>query len=255
MDSNVDIRDSSATSCDDMAPIYNEGNIVSDVDITTIDGDVKNVYYGDNIKLTGTVSTSGIPVAGQMLTFTVNGKSLTAYSDVKGLYSIDYTVDFIGKKNVVATYKGSTGAETLNMGKLISDKANVTVTVDDVKGKAGEKVKFTAKVTDANGKPVKSGTVIFGFNGKEYKANVENGIATVEVVLPKAGTYSATAYYEGDDTYNSNYTVFTVEVSDIPNPNPDPNKKGIPMEATGNPLLVLLVALVTVGLGSLKRRL
>ena len=119
-----------------------------------------------------------------------------------------------------------------------------------------KKVNIIVRVTDEKGNPVKEGTVIIGFNGKQYKANVVNGIATIEVVLPKAGTYSATAYYEGFN-YNSSYTTFIVKVSDIPcpNPNPAPVNNGVGnMENTGNPLLVFLIALAAIGLESLRRK-
>ncbi len=165
----------------------------------------------------------------------------------------------LGKYNIVAEFSGndqcnnaSSGIETLTVNQL-----QTTVAVDPVKGKAGQKVTITARVTDENGNPVNEGTVIIGFNGKEYEAQVVDGIATVEVVLPdKAGTYSATAYYEGFN-YNSSYATFTVEVSDIPGPNPDPNPNPVNpgnMENTGNPLLVLLIALVAIGLESLRRK-
>ena len=228
------------------APIYNEGTILSDVIITTLNADVKNVNYGETINLTGTVTTCGMSVAGQELSFKVNGNQINAESDDYGIYSTSYTVDFVGDKNVDATYEGSTGPEIINNGKLISSKVDVIVTVDDVKGKVGDKVKFTAKVHDIYGNPVQGGVVIFGFNGKEYKANVMNGVATIEVVLSKAGTYSATAYYDGDENYNDDYVIFDVDVINGSNPNPNPiNKSGIPMEHTGNPLIVLLIALIT----------
>ena len=222
------------------AHIYNDGTILSDVIITTLNGDVKSVNYGETIDLTGTVTTCGLSVAGQELSFKVNGNQINAKSDDYGLYSTSYTVDFVGDKNVDATYEGSIGSETVDKGELVSSKVDVVVTVDDVKGKSGDKVKFTAKVNDIYGNPVQGGVVIFGFNGKEYKANVVNGVATVEVVLPKAGTYSATAYYVADENHNNVYTVFTVEV--INNPI---NNSRIPIEHTGNPLTALLIALLT----------
>ena len=228
------------------APIYNDGTILSDVIITTLNGDVKNVNYGETINLTGTVTTCGMSIAGQELSFKVNGNQINAESDDYGIYSTSYTVDFVGDKNVDATYEGSTGPETVNNGKLISSKVDVIVTVDNVRGKVGDKVKFTAKVNDIYGNPVQGGVVIFGFNGKEYKANVINGVASIEVVLPKAGTYSATAYYDGDENHNNNYGIFAVDVINGSNPNPNPtNKSGIPMEHTGNPLIVLLITLIT----------
>ena len=209
-------------------PIYNCGIILSEVVITTIDENIKNVKYGETVDLTGTVTASGIPIAGRILILNVNGKEIYADSDDYGIFSASYTVDFVGEMDVDATYEGSTGPETVNMGKLISSKVDVIVTVDDVKGKAGDKVKLIAKVNDIYGNPVQGGVVIFGFNGKEYKANVENGIATVEVVLPKAGNYSATAYYVADD---NNKSVVANKINT--------------MENCGNPLVVLLIALIS----------
>ena len=168
----------------------------------------------------------------------------------------------LGKYNIVAEFSGNDQCNNASSGiETLTVKLQTTVTVDPVKGKTGQKVTITARVTDKKGNPVNEGTVIIGFNGKEYEAQVVDGIATVKVVLPKAGNYSATAYYEGIN-YNSSYTTFTVEVSDIPGPNPDPNptpKKDVNnsvgnMENTGNPLLVLLVALCAIGLESFRRK-
>ncbi len=442
--SSLNITGCSCDSTDDKTPIYNDGIILSPVEITTMGGENKEVTKGELVNLTAIITDSGMRVAGGVLTFTVNGTELNATSDKNGLYSKEYTVGFVGTKPVNAIYNNSTkDLQSLVAGNLTSPRLNVTVTVDNVtgvvddnkivtvtvidnygdpvtdgvvtilwngknqnqevsngtatfnlalinageypltayynssattdyndgegkftviinqadpqvnvdigseelldikfgdtvlamvdvperatgtisfsldnetwitkpipkdtnlveyrisgldlgnyilfvkysgdgnynpvysenpfsvdqfqtivtvdpvKGKAGEKVKITARVTDERGNPVPEGTVIIGFNGKEYKANVVNGIATVEVVLPKAGTYSATAYYEGIN-YNSSYTTFTVEVSDIPGPNPDPNPVNPGnMENTGNPLLVLLIALAAIGLESLRRK-
>ena len=216
-----------------------------------------DIIYGDTVvvivtipdNVTGTVSFSldndtWIPVE------IVNG---SAEYDILGLDAGNYIffVRYDGNINYNQVYTEN---------PFTIDQLKTTVTVDPVKGKAGEKVKITARVTDQNGNPVEDGYVIIGFNGKEYKAYVVNGIATVEVTLPnKAGTYSATAYYEGFN-YNSSYAVFTVEVSDIPGPNPNPNpnpnpiNNGVDMENTGNSLLVLLIALCAIGLESFRRK-
>lgn len=229
------------------ASIYNNGTILSDVIITTLNGDIRNVSYGESIDLTGTVTACGMSVAAQELSFKVNGKEINAESDDYGIYSASFTVDFVGDRNVDATYKGSTGSETVNKGKLVSSKADVIVTVEDIKSKVGEKVKFIAKVKDVYSNPVQGGVVVFGVNGKEYKANVVNGIASVEIVLEKAGNYSATAFYKGDENHNDSYAAFTVEVINGSNPNPI-NKSGISMEHTGSPLIALLFALISLPL-------
>ncbi len=137
------------------------------------------------------------------------------------------------------------------------DQLNTVVTVDPVKGKAGQKVKITAKVTDENGNPVPSGTVLVKLNDKIYKTTVKNGIATIKVVLPKAGSYNLVVYFEGDNNHNASYDVVNVKVIEDPsNSNLNPNLNSIGnMENTGNPLLVLLIALGAIGLESFRRKL
>lgn len=142
------------------------------------------------------------------------------------------------------------------------DKISTVITIDSVKGKIGDKITFTAKVIDENGKIVKKGTVIFRFNGREYSAKIVDGFATITVVLPdKAGNDSVTVYFKGDSTYQDTYAVFNVEViaKDIPNPNPNPSPNPVNggvgnIENTGNPLLLLLIALGAISLESLRRK-
>ena len=135
------------------------------------------------------------------------------------------------------------------------EKLQTTVVVDSIKGKAGENVIISLRVTDDKGNPIPDGKITIKFNGKEYEAYVVEGIATVEVVLPSAGIYTATAFYEGFNYANSS-ALFTIEVSSNPEPNPTPfNNDVANMENTSNPLLVLLMALCVIGLGLFRREL
>ncbi len=216
------------------------------------------IKFGDNVVAIVTVpvdATGNVSFSLDNETWTIipipEGESSVEF-DIPGLNAGDYIlfVKYSGDNNYDPVYSEN---------PFTVDQSNTIITVDPVNGKAGEKVKITVRVNDENGNPVNEGTVIVKFNGKEYEVDVVNGIATIEVVLPKSGTYTTTTYYEGLN-YNSSYTTFTVEVSDIPSPNPNPNPNPVNngvgnMENTGNPILVLLIALCAIGLESFRRKL
>ena len=58
------------------------------------------------------------------ITFKINGKEINVEYDDYGIFSAEYTVDFVGEINVDATYEGSRGPETVKMGKIISKDPN-----------------------------------------------------------------------------------------------------------------------------------
>ncbi|MCQ2964239.1 MAG: Ig-like domain-containing protein [archaeon] len=217
-----------------------------------------DIKFGDTV-----VAIVGVPDdATGVVYFSLDNETWIPVTIQKGKNSVEYDIPDLDAGNYIlfVKYSGDDKYNSVYRENPFSvNQLKTTVTVDPVKGKAGEKVKITARVKDESGNPVEEGTVIIGFNGKEYKANIVNGIATIEVILPnKAGNYSATVYYEGFN-YNSSYTTFTVEVSDIPGPNPDPNPTPINnsvgnMENTGNPILVLIIALSAIGLESFRRK-
>lgn len=103
-----------------------------------------------------------------------------------------------------------------------------------------------------------TGYVYFSLDGIVwYKAPVVNGIAKYEFGELPAGDYVLYAYYTGDDNYNavSANTTFTVE-SPSPYVPEEPVEPAVPtMANTGNPLLVLFIALAGIGIGSLRRKL
>ncbi len=230
---------------------YTISKVTPDVFVDIGSDESFDIKFGDTVVAIATVPSDATGV----VYFSLDNETWIPVTIQKGKDSVEFDIPDLDAGNYIlfVKYGGDNKYTPVYSENPFSvDQLKTIVTVDPVKGKAGEKVKITVRVTDENGNPVPEGTVIIGFNGKEYKANVVNGIAIVEVVLPnKAGTYSATAYYEGFN-YNSSYTTFTVEVSDIPGPNPNPIKGN--MENTGNPLLVLLIALAALGLESFRRK-
>ncbi len=131
--------------------------------------------------------------------------------------------------------------------------------------KKGEKALITGTIYDDNGNYILSAGDVFAY----LNDNLSKGYIGIPCDLfyyfhiptkdLKPGVYklSSSIQEENDNvTFEGNLTVLPV---DKPNPKPNPknlnNQNGIPMEHTGNPLFVLLISLVAIGLGSLKGKL
>lgn len=87
-----------------------------------------------------------------------------------------------------------------------------TVTVNTaVDGKIGKYFKATLK--DENGKALANKTVLIGHNGKTYKRVTNaNGIFKFQLNIKKAGTYSLSACYLGDNIYNASLITSKITV-------------------------------------------
>ena len=119
----------------------------------------------------------------------------------------------LGEYNITATFNGNDiSAVSNNSVTLTVVPYTVNVIVNPITTLSGNKVLLTANVTDINGNKVNSGRVIFKLNGCTLKdangktliANVINGTATVEYLIPSS--YSA-----------KNYTLTAVASSSIYN--------------------------------------
>ena len=134
-DTYLNITDSTCipVSGDDIAAIYVDDRcyILSDVVITTLNGKDKVVMYEHPFNITATVSTSNMSVAGGIVNLTVNNTVLEA-SDVNGVYSAEYLVDFYGTKVVSATYLNGKGNQEVIKYNLISKYYDIEVNASGV---------------------------------------------------------------------------------------------------------------------------
>ena len=127
----------------------------------------------------------------------------------------------------------------------------VILTVDDIKGISGSTVKVNVGVHDMLVTPINEGTVIISLNGKDYIAKVVDGIATFNVIIPsKEGIYSAKVSFNGEGTDYDNTTCDFTVTSVEDNNTEDINKSLVSnkintMENCGNPLIALLIALIS----------
>lgn len=142
----------------------------------------------------------------------------------------------------------------LNNGEIISP---IKMVFDSKVVKKGDTAVITGTIYDDNGNYIVTDGEIFAYvdDGDEGYLGHPCDLFYYFYIPTKdlsVGVHKLTSSIVEE---NDNVTFEgTLTVVDSDNPNPSP-KKGIPMEHAGNPLVVLLIGLVTVGLGSLKRKL
>ncbi|MDO5849718.1 MAG: Ig-like domain-containing protein, partial [Methanobacteriaceae archaeon] len=173
-----------------------------------------------------------------------NGVAIVTIPGLQAGDHIAYVI-YNGDQN----YTNGTTEATFNVAKI-----DPTIKVDVVSGMhvstivEGDDVIVTVTLPEDA-----TGTVKLSIDGGKtwVYADVIDGIAHYTFKGLKAGEYTLLVEYSGDNNYNgiSTETTFVVEEAPIP----APAKETLP--ATGNPILVLLIALCAVGLESFRRKL
>ena len=159
------------------------------------------------------------------VTFTLGNVNQTVtISNGIAQVTFDTSAYKLGKYNITATFNGNDiCAVANNTVTLTVTKYDVNVQVNPITTLSGNKVLLTANVTDINGKAVNTGRVIFKLNGCTLKdsngntlyANVINGTATVEYMIPAhytAKNYTLTAV-ASSNTYNRTETNSTLTIN------------------------------------------
>ena len=203
---------------------------VETLNVTIIGEDVTGTTLTNITIVVSVNDENGEAVNGGSVVFTdANGVVLGSADVVDGSASITTVFNKVYNGVVTVTYaeNGIYSAGEGNVSVAISKIAS-TVTIDPVEGVIGELTTIVANVVDANGNPVNGGRVVFKYNGKTLKdadgnvvqANVVNGVATVDFVVPdswkKAGNLSAK--YGGTsavDTSDSQTVTPTVSLRNV----------------------------------------
>ena len=147
---------------------------------------------------------SGKLLANKKITATVNGKTVSAKTDSKGVAKIKLTLNAKKIYTVALKFAGDsyyTGSTKSIKVKVTKTKTKLTVPKKTYKKSAKVK-KLTATLKDQYGKAVKSKKVTFTVNGKKYTAKTnKKGVVTVKVNLSKKKTYKFTVKFAGDKNY------------------------------------------------------
>lgn len=181
---------------------------------------ISTVTVGLNAKISGKLlDENNNAVANAKITITVEGKTYTATTGKDGSFSISHKTTTSGKIDVKINYPGNKNYKSTNTTTSFKVKKKVHLKVNNLTGIIGEKITFTATLTDDNGNKVNDGTLIFKLNGVSlntkkrfdnssntpYKCSVKNGKTSVTIIadkyLRKGGNITAT--YNGTTEYGS----------------------------------------------------
>ena len=180
-----------------------EGSVASikayAVSASKIDLTVSNVsvVYGNNAKVTVSLTSDNVPVVGASVKITFNGKTYTGVSDKKGKAVITVPVKVAAKKYTAK----ATFADQTKSFKITVKKAKPKITAKKKTFKKSKKVKkYTVKLKDNKGKAIKKARVTLKIKGKSYKAKTNaKGKAIFKIKkLTKKGTFKAKITYKGN---------------------------------------------------------
>ena len=171
-----------------------------------------------------------------------NGKAVFKLSNLKAC-AYEVSVSYIGDNK----YLPANGTADFKVSKV---KPNVAV--EDTKITDGEIV--ITLPDDA------TGSVTIEIDGESYTALVMNGKAVFNVPGLSAGKHDIKVYYSGDEKYDAAEFDFVINVeSNYTNNHEKPTERveiaeaDVEGNATGNPLFVLLLTLLSIGTVAFKR--
>jgi len=189
-------------------------------DVIDITADIKSDCFKVDDPNGGTATLTIVYGDGNTYTQTVdveNGKAV--FKDVKlenpgdFTYKVEYSGYSYNKhEEGINDYLPSSAESELHILAL-----NTTVSNESATGKPKDNVHVEFTVTDQNDHPVANGTLTVTVDGTTYTAEVSEGKAAFDIILPNPGNYTYDVNYEGNDYYNPsvgqlNLTVQKVDV-------------------------------------------
>ena len=219
---------------------------------------------GDNITLPINLTTdNGIPFNGNVTVNLPDGTNQTI-EIVNSTGSLNWTVP----KGINGTFKVDVYFEgdesylpSKGTGFIKVSLVPTNIIVDNITCKPGDNITIPINVTTTDNIPFNGNITVILPDGTNKTVGVLNGNGNINLIVPKNynGTYTIFVLYDGDGYYlSSNSTGYVIVTPDTPKPtNHTVANKTINISSdnkiTGNPLLVLFVALMILGVG-IKRR-
>lgn len=126
--------------------------------------------------------------AGKIVTFKVNGKTYKVKTDKNGYAKVSLKLK-VNSYTITAEFNGTKVSNKIIVKPVLTTKISFS--------KKTKKTKFTAKLINAKGKPVKGKKITFKIKGKKYKIKTnKKGIAILNIKLKlKKGTHKVYTIY------------------------------------------------------------
>ncbi|WP_409199329.1 hypothetical protein [Methanobrevibacter sp. DSM 116169] len=226
---------------------------------------------GETVTIEGTVTNENGDLINGKVTITLPDGTEVITDLIDGEYSYNWTIpeDMApGEKDFKVEFKGDDNYEPSDVNGIATiEKLETTIILDDVSGKPGETVPITGQVIDENGNPVKEGKITLTLpDGSQVTVDVIDGTFIYYWTIPKdfkKGDYYIYAEFSSDLYEPSNATGILSVISDpTPGPTPTPVDDDTDSEIlidetldkTGNPIAILILALIFCLILPLKRR-
>ncbi len=167
----------------------------------------------ENFTVTLTDTNSNLKIKGQIISFTVNGKTYNRTTNSNGVATLCINNLKEGKYPITYSFAGndyynsSSGKSTLTVVKM-----NTKLTASNMVMVYSNKTRYTIRLLDAKNNPLANKKIIFKINGVTYQLTTNaNGYAARTINLA-VGVYKTQISYAGDNYYNgsSTYTKITV---------------------------------------------
>ncbi len=203
---------------DDYAVISNYGTLNATVTVVTLEDSVLYAQIFDNVTVNANVWYGAIQIIGGVLDFTVNGTTVRAVYDVDYVFRANYTVDFVGVKEVTGVYLNNTGSNIVVAGTINAFKADAPsiIIISDLNTIVGETTNITVYVFDEYCNPIDGKVTVYVLGEEEINGNVTDGIGSVDYTPTTAGVKSILIMYNSP-IYNSNlaYADLTVYKANV----------------------------------------
>ncbi len=167
---------------------------------------IKQVTYGDKIIITGKFTDANGEVrANSNIKILVNGKSATARTDSKGVFTFTTKIGSVGINNVTVSHNGGSNfnpTSTSTTFKMV--KQDLKITINSIgQVKKGGVVTISGKFTDANNVLRANSNLKVLINSKEYTATTDSkGVYTFKTIASLVGTNNVTVSHSGGANYN-----------------------------------------------------
>ena len=171
---------------------------------------IADVDYGNGFVIEATLTgVNSAPLSGNVIVTVAGKEYIVEVTDGKGIFTGDKLA--AGTYAFAAVWAGDDNYNSVTENgdfKVNKIDSAIDVAVSDIK--VGEDAVISVKLaSDATGE------VVITVNGEDYTAAIENGVASVTVSDLKAGDYTVTVKYSGDNNYNAAVAASSFTVSKV----------------------------------------